>query len=164
MKGIFMVKLYTKRDLVPQEYYILEYNDVIFNGTVRASMFDDKCIEYIKRIDGAVLEDIGSNKIKTPYGIANITEFSTGLKTLLNIYLLNQDLQEKQICVDITECGGDKLFQCIFAVAEERQVPLLLRHSQISKSFNINIIINDEIEIEANDERLQGTIMASRVR
>lgn len=155
-----MVKLYTGRELVPKEYAVLEYNDAVFNSTVNATMFDEQCLIYIRDIDSAEVVNVRLNKIETPYGVAGITDFSTGLKTLLNLHLKSSEPAWKNLCVDITECGGAALFGFIFKAADEKQVPLLLRHSQIPVSLGVDVFINDTLKVGVDDAQLLGKVMA----
>lgn len=73
-----MIKILT----FPQNTII--FNDAFFDIKCSEYLYDNKALELIQRIDQATL-DINNFTINTPFGYGNITNLSSGCKTILNI-------------------------------------------------------------------------------
>lgn len=80
--------------------------DEFFNENMTSSEFTDADIMFLREIDNA--EVIGNNEIRTPMGVCDIKNLSTGVKTLICI------MHFKDIVFNISGCGSnviDLLFE-----------------------------------------------------
>jgi hypothetical protein len=143
--GVSMVKIYTSHELVNKDVILL--NDAFFFKNFTAKMIGEKGKNYMKLVDGAEIIDYCSGAIKTHFGVGNLDDLSTGVKTILNVlYIIDRKLD---FAVDVTECGANAL-ECIFMEIDESEwvVPLVLRHTGLSGCSNRNFLINNVYSAE----------------
>lgn len=136
---IIIINVYTtlqdKNDL-----FVLN-NDAYFNIITSTFKFDVTDQKLIRTIDDAVL--INNLKIQSNYGIGNITDLSTGCKTVLNI----KKNPNKIFCVD--ESGPNALTE-IFKLDDISVCMTFPQNFEWSKSCVI-CFNNDHLKI-ANSE------------
>lgn len=94
-----MITIYTNMQQSDDRFVL--NNDAYFNIITSTLPLDEADRKLIKRIDNAIVID--NVKIQSNYGIGNITDLSTGCKTVLNI----KKNPDKIFCID--ECGPNAL-------------------------------------------------------
>lgn len=139
MKAIY---IYTEKKYTKQKHY-LECNDLIFTRIVKKADFLKKHANLIYAIDKARIIDYSLGKIETPYGIAGVEDFSTGLKTLLNIHYCLRSPSTYYL-VNVNECG-DNVFKYIFPAVEGTNVSLFIEHAVYFLPDEFEYVVNDNL-------------------
>ena len=81
-----MIRLFTSTNYFKPEEIIID-NESFFDN-IDIDALSQKSIDVMEQIDKAKLLDLNTGKIETPFGIAGVTDLSTGCKTVINtIYL-----------------------------------------------------------------------------
>lgn len=117
--------------------------DAYFNTRVSLKDFDDTCKKYMMEIDGAEILDMEAECVKTPHGICGKEHLSTGLKTVVVVYLLIK--KGENAIVSIDECGENAM-SIIFELADkqkEQTVALELHHDCICEDKEYKFLLND---------------------
>ena len=153
-----MVKLYTDRSLVDTKR-LIKSNNKFFSLHIRPWGIEEELKQYIKKIilseDKSEVIENTPPKIRTRHGFTvDIDMLSTGLKTLLNIYYISQNMSKFQgYSVDITECGRNYLLY-IFKLANKHDINLILRHLGIPEFDGLEIRVNDQYTFTTRDQLL----------
>jgi len=143
-----MLNLYTDRSRHnPNE--ILYNNDAVFEAYTSRLALSEEDHALMQKYDGAVVT--GQNAmlgapIRTRYGDANISNLSTGLKTLLN--LRHMPSLAKYKVIDITEAGGNILLD-IFEQATEMGIPVILRHADLPEFEGRRIMVDNKDVVDS---------------
>lgn len=123
----------------------IKSNDIYFDRYTRVaeSVFFKKYADIIYRIDKAKVIDYRLHSIQTPYGITDISNLSTGLKTILNIlYMIDTYGDRCDMMISISECGGNVysyLFNIVSSTGIRLWVGSISRAKNVDKYiFNIN--------------------------
>lgn len=97
-----MINIYKNKKDIPNNYDLIEYNDIFFNKFT-SQLIDDRAKSIISEIDGAKL--IGKYKIQSKFGdmVLDIDKLSSGCKTVLNIIFNPNKV------FSIKECGDNAL-------------------------------------------------------
>lgn len=150
-----MIKLYTNTDKIRNYKNLIISNDIAFNMPNIIDYIDELCLDYMKVIDGISSFDKNTGVIVTPYGSTTILNISTGLKTLLNMYIHKN---KENLAVNVTECGNN-VMPYIFRLANDYNIAIVLGHLDIPYKIEYDVIINDSACVKAG-EPLRPVIMA----
>ena len=146
-----MLKLYTTLDYF-KDNEIIKVNDDVFYWNYKSYVFSKQAKEYIRKYDGkleAALIADGARTMISKYGDEILlTELSTGLKTLLNLMHAKPPIK----AVDVTECGENILLD-IFHEAAEREISIVLRHTELPEFSHISVSVNDK-KVASDDTTL----------
>ncbi|MDR2750582.1 MAG: hypothetical protein LBC41_07985 [Clostridiales bacterium] len=96
-----------------------------------------KQAELIAKIDGAKFINHKSLALETPFGVADIENISTGLKTALNVLHKIKKFPGENFCVNLDECGNDVLC-VIFEMHSGSNVFFYLSRSFYIQDFTAN--------------------------
>jgi len=139
-----MLRLYTNYDKF-DEQKVLRFNDAFFDEKVRDGPFDKTATDYMAYYDEAFIIDYDTDpiKVKTKFGRStDITNLSTGLKTLLNILYMKQHSNGYE-AVEVTECGSNILMD-IFREARDAKIPLVLKHLSFPQFKDFAVRVDDK--------------------
>ena len=148
-----MLKLYTD-DTKFDIDKILYGNDAVFDAHTCWMSFDKSDQDLMQKYDRASIIDDNKKygaSIQTPYGIASVTELSTGLKTLLNLRYMKK--MSQYVAIDITEAGENVLLD-IFEEAVKSGISVILRHTDIPDFKPLSIMVDDN-EVVYEVDRLK---------
>lgn len=119
-------------------------NDIWFyNNVMPNTSFLKSCVKYIKEIDNAVIVDYKLMQAKSEKGVYSIKDFSTGLKTILNVVYLLRKKDTTAIIVNATECG-DKVMNILFEIVNNSRIGLYITHDILEMSENFQYYVNDK--------------------
>ena len=90
-------------------------------------LFLKSCAKYIKEIDNAVIVDYKLMQAKSEKGVYSVKDFSTGLKTILNVVYLLRKKDTTSIIVNATECG-DNAINTLFEIVNNSRIGLYITH------------------------------------
>ena len=80
---------------------------------------------------------------KSEKGIFSVKNFSTGLKTILNVVYLLRKKDTTPIIVNATECG-DKVMNILFEIVNNSRIGLYITHDILEMSENFQYYVNDK--------------------
>ena len=119
-------------------------NDIWFyNNVMPNTSFLKSCVKYIKEIDNAVIVDYKLMQAKSEKGVYSVKDFSTGLKTILNVVYLLRKKDTTAIIVNATECG-DKVMNILFEIVNNSRIGLYITHDILEMSENFQYYVNDK--------------------
>ena len=145
-----MIRLYTSLTDVKNGKGTLINNDSYFNNKITASELDEQCEKWLLKIDEAVIIDRKLGSVKTPYGLTNIESLSTGLKTLINVYMCIKRGIKYNVC--ITECGVNVLNE-LFKIANNTGMELLITSIEVGDlEEDFEYLINGKIRVKGTEE------------
>ena len=123
---------------------VRSHNEVFFARNIRFTDLTPIDFEIIKNIDGAYIYE--NDYFKTPFGIAQIKNFSTGCKTVINA------LHFPEKIFNFAECGGNAISELIrVSVMFDHDISIYLpRYREIEK-LNAPITLNN-ITVTTSDE------------
>ena len=144
---LFLGKQFIK-DFAP----FVNSNDLYFSRVTSDTEISEKFLhkhkDLIYRIDRARVIDYDNLTIDTPYGTTNVSNFSTGLKTILNsLYLLEYAKNENPL-VNISECG-DKAINYLLRTTAGSHV-----HFYLTRYINIDSENFDDAHYFVNKKRV----------
>lgn len=143
-----MIKIYTYYKYFKRNEIVID-NEEFFKN-IRIEDLSSECLDIMRKIDKAELLDIQTGKIKTPYGVCNIGNLSTGCKTAINVlYIHNSNKFQEIKAVNITDCGINAIEE-IFNMVEKHEINLglVLKHEDnIFKCEERDFIVNDKHRI-----------------
>lgn len=115
-----MINIWTDKSLITKDCDFFEDCDSFVNSFVSSTEFSDRDFSAIRIIDGAVVTDINLGEVKTPYGLTNIENLSSGCKTVLTYLhiLKKKDMASNRAVINITESGVNAL-NVLFDFADE---------------------------------------------
>ncbi|GFI11127.1 hypothetical protein IMSAGC007_03600 [Lachnospiraceae bacterium] len=134
-----MIRLFTSTNYFKPEEIIID-NESFFDN-IDIDALSQKSIDVMEQIDKAKLLDLNTGKIETPFGIAGVTDLSTGCKTVINtIYIYeNPNAFPTVKAINATECGSNAL-EVLFDVLE-------------SNNINLSIVLEHEDDLYKCKER-----------
>jgi hypothetical protein len=112
-------------------------NDIEFFRTMQDDDFLLEQAELFAKIDGAKFIDNKALIIETQFGITDIENISTGLKTALNVMHKIQKFPDEKFCINLDECGNEVL-SIIFEMHRGSNVIFYLSRSFFIKDFSIH--------------------------
>lgn len=119
-------------------------NDIWFyNNVMPNTSFLKSCVKYIKEIDNAVIVDYKLMQAKSEKGVYSVKDFSTGLKTILNVVYLLRKKDKTPIIVNATECG-DKVMNILFEIVNNSRIGLYITHDILEMSEDFQYYVNDK--------------------
>ena len=119
-------------------------NDTWFYKNVMPDiLFLKSCAKYIKEIDNAVIVDYKLMQAKSEKGVYSVKDFSTGLKTILNVVYLLRKKDTTPIIVNATECG-DKVMNILFEIVNNSRIGLYITHDILEMSESFQYYVNDK--------------------
>jgi hypothetical protein len=142
-EGIYtMVRLYTDSKLLGDTYVLGSANMKAFFilkvGAAGVTADGSKCIE---EIDRAVFVKGCNDAVRTPFGVTGLENLSTGCLTVLNLLYIKEN--GLNIAVDVTGCGSNAL-NFAFEHADSGDIPLVLRHLDVSRCWHRSFLVNGE--------------------
>lgn len=145
-----MVKISTVRNKYNYNEVLIN-NESFFNNNITSREFTQDEIDVIKKIDNAELLDRNTGEIKTPYGLTNIRNLSTGCKTIINFIYINskRNKYDKIKAIEVTECGWNALEELFIQYEKlSSKIELILRHqNDLYNCTERKYLIDDEYEI-----------------
>ena len=111
-----MIRIYTDKKLCPQP--LITLNDKYFNTHVNSAYLDENCKKMMIDIDSAEILDETEWRIKTRFGMGDIRNLSTGLKTLINTYNLRK--QRNTGTIDVREVGENLIPQLLMIISASK--------------------------------------------
>lgn len=131
-----MIKIYYNRQADISEV------DAYFDLNISFEDFDNNCDKYMYMIDKAKRCTDTIDGVLTKYGLCSKDDLSTGLKTLLTIYVLKR--QGKVFTINVDGCGSNVLSE-IFNLVDNSKVGLIINHVGIPSSGEHTFIVNNKI-------------------
>lgn len=137
-----MIQLYSDKEyLTDKGIKVVKNNDVEFDIHVAPKDLDAEDRRLMKEVEGIEILDDNTGLCRGRYGVLDLENISTGLKTLLNIrYYLKKG--HTDITVDVTNAGQNVL-QFIFDSIDNTNLKVILRHCNILNLPNHDILLND---------------------
>lgn len=137
-----MIKLYTSEKYFEAGKELIYLNDNLFDGTMYERTFTSEDIEVMLRIDRAEVIDMKLREIRTPYGLTNFSNLSTGCKTLINIMHAKP---EENFVISLNGCSYE-ILDIIFNYMEEHQSTqaLYITTAEISKCIDREFIVDNQ--------------------
>jgi hypothetical protein len=143
-----MIKLFTDQKHLGNQI-LIDHNDGFFDLYVKAADFLPEGLAAIKTIDNAEFLGNETRIVTTPFGEADITCFSTGLKTVLNLICIHK--HKLNCALNISYCGGNalrvlfKLYQNLDCNVDLLlQVPVSVNLIGYEASINSDVIVPKE--------------------
>ena len=121
-------RIYIGKYFLPKFPHVVMYNDGYFNKIVSDKELLKTSDRLIADIDAAKIIDYDLLTIKTTFGITDIYNFSTGLKTILNVLYLSKHENSTQVLVNIGECG-DMAVNTLLRLNTNSNICFYLTHS-----------------------------------
>lgn len=145
-----MIKLY-KSDKYFKNNEVIIDNESFFLNIPFKSMHEES-IKVMQKIDKAILLDINTGAIKTPFGITSIKNLSTGYKTVLNLIYLTENPKEfpNVKAIVVNECGWNALEE-LFNIIENYNIDIgiILEHdNKLYKCSNREYLVNGKETIQ----------------
>jgi len=146
-----MIRIYTEKKLCPHP--LITLNDKYFNTHVNSAYLDEYCRKMMLDIDDAEILDEAEWRIKTRFGIGDIRNLSTGVKTLINTYNLKK--QRNTGTIDVREVGENLIPQLL----------VLINTSEIclfTGNYNFVGLVDETYQFIVNDvHEVTGTVNLS---
>ena len=139
------VYMYTKQEYISKfeaDRRCILSNEAFFSRTEKDIALLKSCEYYIHAIDEAKILDYNTMKMETPFGITDVSEMSTGLKTLLNILYLMRKYKNEQYLVDVDECG-DNALKYIYPLVRGSNISLYISHLMAYLPDDFVYVVND---------------------
>ena len=132
-----VIHIYTKKTSLTSQ--LIEDNEALFQYRIldEGFSFTELELQAMREVDG--ITSINGSHIETKFGACNLSQISTGLKTILNIiYILQNNLR---CSVSLNETGP-KALQFIFKNIDTSKIQLYLTHDETGNLdryiFNLN--------------------------
>jgi hypothetical protein len=139
-----VVRVYTDKSLIDEE--IIVDNNNYFNVFVGVVNVCPAGVEALAAVDGVTEIYTDVNRVLTPFGVAQASELSTGVKTVLNVlYLKNRGVP---FAVDLTSCGPNALREIFKVMDGDTNGKLLLTQPTLPLDVKQGFILNDVVEAE----------------
>jgi len=139
-----MICVYTSDDKLPNHlkdsYQPL--NDIFFNKEFRFADLTERDFGLIEKIDNANRLPDDAEQLKTPFGITDIYNLSTGCKTVLNV------LRFPDRIFDCTECGGNAL-TLLFELIDKTDISIVLSHANFILPEGMVLFVDGEHAINS---------------
>lgn len=115
-----MINIWTDKHLINENCDFFNDCDLFVDSMVTAKDFSERDLEAIKLIDNAVVTDKLTGEVKTPYGLTNIENLSSGCKVVLTyLYIIRKkNIPSKVAVINVTECGENAL-NVLFKYADD---------------------------------------------
>lgn len=113
--------------------------EAFFDSNISIEMLDGECQKFMGKIDKSRIVDYRTRRIETPYGLTEYTNMSTGLKTLIIVYLMKKGTLNK-VPISVDECGTNVLKE-IFKLVDNEGISLILQRA---------VYIADDIDVNLN--------------
>lgn len=98
--------------------------DAYFDVFVTADMLDDECKMYMEKVDKSRVINVSGNMIETPFGVTDICNISTGVKTMILVHLMATGaIEKKPINITDVDCT---IMRSIMLIAEEFDIELVM--------------------------------------
>ena len=138
-----MLKIYSDNGLLPKPV-VESHNEVFFARNLKYSDLTPKDFPVIANIDRAVPYE--ADYFKTPFGLAQIKNLSTGCKTVLNA------LHFPDKIFNFTECGGNAISELARVSGElEDDVLIYLPRYRDIDPISAPVMLNDAV-VASSDE------------
>lgn len=115
--------------------------------------FDDKCVWYLKELEGAEILDLNTDCVKTPFGVTNISSLSTGFKALVIARLKKNRGEKAVICVN--ECG-ENIVKYITEEVDNSCIGLYMSYCAVTLRDKHKFKLNDSKIFDGGVELLGG--------
>lgn len=133
-----MVNVYTKYN---GSLPVITQCDAWFDAFIDISDLDERCEEYIRKIDKAEIIDRNSWTVRTQFGVTDISNLSTGLKTLLIIRVLKLKGESAVVCID--ECGTN-VKTLVLEEADNSNISLLAHYCGFDLGIEKEFLVDDK--------------------
>lgn len=120
-------------------------NDLWFSSILTKKnhvVFLKKYSKYFKLVENAVMDELNPYKIITPFGVTDIDNISTGLKTIFIILYIKEFGDKNELyLVNVDECG-DNALKFIYPLVKDTNIRLYIRHDIIDMPENYKYYVN----------------------
>lgn len=115
-----MINIWTDKNLITKDCDFFEDCDLFVDSFVSSIEFLDRDFSAIRIIDRAEVTDINLGEVRTPYGLTDIGNLSSGCKTVLTYLhiLRKKDVASNRAVINVTESGVNAL-NVLFNFADE---------------------------------------------
>jgi len=124
-----MINIYTKYECIPKTKNFVKYNDAFFDAYINADCLDTQDKALLFDLEQVTVLDAKTDLCQGNYGLMQLKDISTGLKTLINLrYIKKQQITD--VCLNITECGKNYL-EYVFDELNDSGISGVLQHCDI---------------------------------
>lgn len=144
-----MINIYSDSSKIKGDYRIVDDNSATFDINVAPNDLDETDIQLLKEIEG-ISKVYPDGVCKGKYGVCNIDNISTGMKTLLNVrHILKSG--RKDTAVDITE-AGQNVMEHILNTVDNTGLKVVLGHTDVEDCTDHEYLLDEKYRLKNNDE------------